>query len=115
MHRCLTNNTRNNAVVAVNKYYMPQITNDNNAHCVGSYLIPFEEYASDFLIFWSTHMSQLGKEKKRNPTMTIRDSLLTSAAEPGPSEQILAESAALASWLSPKAIVGFKFFFFPHF
>ena len=43
--------------------------------------------------------------------MAIRDSLLTSAAKPGPSEQILAESAALASWLSPKAIVGFKFFF----
>ena len=47
--------------------------------------------------------------------MAIRDSLLTSAAEPGPSEQILAESAALASWLSPKAIVGFNFFSFPIF
>ena len=47
--------------------------------------------------------------------MAIRDSLLTSAAEPSLSEQILAELAALASWLSPKAIKGFYFFFFTPF
>ena len=33
-------------------------------HCVPLYLIPFEEDASDFLIFWSTHMSQIGERKK---------------------------------------------------
>ena len=33
-------------------------------HCVLLYLIPFEEDASDFLIFWSTHMSQIGERKK---------------------------------------------------
>ena len=35
-----------------------------NPHCVLLYLIPFEEDASDFLIFWSTHMSQIGERKK---------------------------------------------------
>ena len=34
------------------------------AHCVLLYLIHFEEDASDFLIFWSTHMSQNGERKK---------------------------------------------------
>ena len=34
------------------------------SHCVLLYLIPFEEDASDFLIFWSTHMSQIGERKK---------------------------------------------------
>ena len=46
--------------------------------------------------------------------MAIRDSLLTSAAEPGPSEQILAESTALACWLSQETIVGFIHFLFTH-
>ena len=34
-------------------------------HCVLLYLIPFEEDASDLLIFWSTHMSQNGERKKK--------------------------------------------------
>ena len=53
--------------------------------------------------------------KIQNPTMAIRDSLLTSAAKPGPSEQILAELAALASWLSPKIQFRSNFLFFHHF
>ena len=36
----------------------------SKSHCVLLYLIPFEEDASDFLIFWSTHMSQIGERKK---------------------------------------------------
>ena len=36
----------------------------SSSHCVLLYLIPFEEDASDFLIFWSTHMSQIGERKK---------------------------------------------------
>ena len=35
------------------------------SHCVPLYLIPFEEDASDFLIFWSTHMSKIGGRKKK--------------------------------------------------
>ena len=34
------------------------------SHCVLLYLIPFEEDASDFLIFWSTHTCKLGERKK---------------------------------------------------
>ena len=34
------------------------------SHCVILYLIPFEEDASYFLIFWSTHMYQIGERKK---------------------------------------------------
>ena len=33
-------------------------------HCVLLYLIHFEEDASYFLIFWSTHMSQNGERKQ---------------------------------------------------
>ena len=36
----------------------------HDTHCVLLYLIPFEEDASEFLIFWSTHMSQIGERKK---------------------------------------------------
>ena len=34
------------------------------SHCVLLYLMPFEEDASDVLIFWSTHLSQIGERKK---------------------------------------------------
>ena len=33
-------------------------------HCVPLYLIPFEEDASEFLIFWSTYESKIGEIKK---------------------------------------------------
>ena len=43
---------------------LPRCTIRTIPHCVLLYLIPFEEDASDFLIFWSTHMSQIGERKK---------------------------------------------------
>ena len=78
-------------------------------HFVPFYLIPFEEDASDFLIFWSTHMSKIWKRKKSKSYDANQ------CGCPGPQEQILAESAALAICLSPKAIMEFNFFLFPHF
>ena len=51
----------------------------------------------------STNLSKVRKEKKRDPTMVHWRSQGL--------KQILAVSAALNSWLSPKAILGLDFSF----
>ena len=48
-----------------NEYFFNFVLCNGFTHCVPLYIIPFEEDASDFLIFWSTHLSQIG-ERKRN-------------------------------------------------
>ena len=82
------------------------------SHCV---FIPNTFWRRCFWFFDNvvySYVQNLVEKKNQNPKMAIRGSLLT--REAAPAHMIMADSAALARWLSPKAILGFNFFFFPH-